>query len=76
MGQVTIYLEKELETQMRRAAKSGNLSQSKWISNLIKERLADEWPDSVKKLAGAWQDFPTADDIRAHQEDDIPREHL
>ncbi|MBF0236786.1 MAG: CopG family transcriptional regulator [SAR324 cluster bacterium] len=76
MGQVTIYLEDEIAHKMRSAAKSMNLSQSRWIANLIKEKVLDEWPDSVKCLAGAWKDFPSLDEIRKNQVVDVPREDL
>ena len=76
MGQVTIYLEKEIEEKMRIAAKSENLSQSKWIANLISEKVANQWPESVKSLAGAWHDFPTLKEIRKHEGEDSTREGL
>ncbi len=76
MGQVTIYLEAEIETKMRQAAKAMHVSQSKWISSLIKEKVADEWPESVLKLAGAWPDFPTAEEIRSTQGTDTVREEF
>lgn len=76
MGQVTIYIEDETEAKMRAAAKSQHLSQSKWISNLIKEKIANQWPQSVIDLAGAWKDLPTLEEIRASHGKDSPREKL
>lgn len=76
MGQVTIYLEAEIEAKMRKAAKAMHVSQSKWISTLITEKVADEWPESVLKLAGAWSDLPTAEEMRNTQASDIVREEL
>lgn len=76
MGQVTIYLEDEIEAKMRKVAKSLHLSQSKWISTLIKEKVADEWPESVLKLAGAWSDLHTAEEIRSTQVSDTVREEF
>jgi hypothetical protein len=76
MGQVTIYLDDEVEAKMRDAAKAMNLSQSKWISNIIQRQIADTWPESVKKLAGAWQDFPTINEIRRVIGKDIDREKI
>ena len=74
MGQVTIYLEDEVDVKMRTAAKAMHLSQSKWIANLIKEKVVDEWPVSVKNLAGAWKDFPSLEDIRSFHSTDSNRE--
>jgi hypothetical protein len=76
MGQLTIYLDAELEAKMREITKSMHISQSKWIANLIKEKLVDEWPESVKKLAGAWGDFPSAEEIRGTLGEDSMREDL
>jgi len=76
MGQVTIYLDTELEAKMREITKSKRMSQSKWIANLIKEKIADEWPESVKQLAGAWGDLPSAEEIRRTLGEDGIREDL
>ena len=38
MGQVTIYLDKEIENKLKTAAKSSKLSVSKWVANIIKEK--------------------------------------
>ena len=76
MGQVTIYLEDEVEAKMREAAKTMHMSQSRWIANIIKEKVADEWPESILKLAGAWKDFPTLNEIRSTQDFDSVREEL
>ncbi len=76
MGQVTIYLEDELERRMRSAAKSMSMPQSKWIASVIKEKLVEEWPDSVRELAGAWSDFPSLEEIRGNQVPDADREEL
>jgi len=64
MGQVTIYLDDNTEAKMIAAAKSANLSKSKWISSLIQSKVVTEWPDSITKLAGAWKDFPSIEEIR------------
>lgn len=76
MGQITIYLDKQLEEKMRALAKAMNVSQSKWIANLIREKLQTEWPDSIVALAGAWESFPSAEEIRAELGEDNPRESI
>jgi predicted transcriptional regulator len=76
MGQVTIYLDAELEAKMREITKSMHMSQSKWIANLIKEKIEDEWPESVKQLGGAWAEFPSAEEIRGDLGEDSKREEL
>lgn len=76
MGQVTIYLGAKAEANAREAAKAANSSLSQWITDLIKEKTADEWPDSVKQLKGAWADLPESGSVRAGLGKDAGRESL
>lgn len=76
MGQVTIYLDDEIEKRMTANAKAMKLSKSKWIANVIREKLADEWPANVRELAGSWEDLPTLEEIRDTGQRDITREAL
>lgn len=76
MGQVTIYLEDEIEEKMTAAAKSVHLSKSKWVAGLIRAKVANEWPKSVVELAGAWKDLPLAEVGRADIGHDVEREKL
>ena len=74
MSQITLYLDHELETKLRVAAKAANLSQSRWVANLIAEKLNNEWPASVVALAGAWADMPLTAELRADLTADVARE--
>ncbi len=74
MGQVTIYLEDEIENKMIKAAESAHLSKSKWIARLIKEQVADEWPQSIVDFAGSWNDFPTIEELRKNSGVDSTRD--
>ncbi|MCK4604979.1 MAG: CopG family transcriptional regulator [Deltaproteobacteria bacterium] len=78
MGQVTIYLENEIENKLKTAAKTSNLSVSKWVANIIREKISTEWPQDVVKLAGSWEkkDFPSLEEIRSTQGVDVKREGL
>ncbi len=76
MGQVTIYLEDEIENRMKTAAKSAHLSKSKWIAKLIREKVANEWPRSVVDSVGSWEDFPTIEEIRKKSGVDAKREEF
>ena len=67
-------MENEIEEKVRASAKAKNISLSKWIGRLIREKTADEWPETVKQLAGAWRNFAEIEDIRSGTVDDIPRE--
>lgn len=68
MGQVTIYLDSETEARLKLAAKSSNVSVSKWVSAMIRKQTQSEWPQEVHDLAGSWGDeFSTLDQIRNDQ---------
>jgi hypothetical protein len=76
MAQVTLYLDEQTEEQMKAAAHAAGVSNSRWVADLIRERTASEWPESVRRLAGAWADFPTAEELREGLPDDVPRKPL
>ncbi|MGD2114304.1 MAG: CopG family transcriptional regulator [Acidobacteriota bacterium] len=74
MAQVTIYLDDETEARMKRAADEAGVSRSRWVAEVIREKTATEWPESVRRLAGAWEDFPEVEELRAGLGEDVPRE--
>ena len=74
MPQISLYLDDDTARRMKRAAKSAGLSQSRWVARLVRERTASEWPPSVVRLAGAWTDFPEAEELRRSLGTDLPRE--
>ncbi len=76
MGQVTIYIDDQTEQKMRIMVEKSGLSKSKWIAELIREKTATTWPESVIQMAGAWKDLPTAEQIRSAMGKDIPREAI
>ena len=76
MGQVTIYLEEDIEHKMIEAAQLAHLSKSKWIAKLIQDKVANEWPQSIVGFAGSWEDFPTMDEIRATIGKDAERQSI
>jgi hypothetical protein len=76
MSQVTLYLDPETEAKMKAAARSAGVSQSRWVADLIREKTAARWPESLVKLVGTWadDDFPSHKEIRAGIGEDLPRE--
>ena len=76
MSQITLYLDEQTAQRMQEAAASEGLSQSQWVARLIRARLDTTWPQHLQDLAGAWQDFPTLEEIREHEAADTPREPL
>jgi len=42
-----------------------NVSKSKWISEVVRDKVSTEWPQSIQDLAGAWKSFPSLEEIRS-----------
>ena len=76
MGQVTIYIDAQTEKLARESALAEGLSLSRWVAERISRRSRREWPASVRALAGAWSDLPSAALIRRAGGKDIERERL
>ncbi len=76
MGQVTIYLDDENEKRLKAAAKAAGVPVSRWVASLVQEKTCTVWPESVRRLAGAWQDFPDLETIRETKGKDSAREAL
>ena len=76
MAQITIYINSELESKVKKIANSLNISISKYISTIVEKNIEDSWNPKVKKLAGSWSDFPTVEEIRNNSAKDIKREEL
>lgn len=64
MAQVTLYLDEEAERLLRTSAQAAGVSNSRWVSDLIRTHAHASWPASVLALAGAFPDFPLADAAR------------
>jgi len=76
MGQVTIYIDEQTELNLASILQNTKKSKSKWISDLINEKVRNEFPDNVKRLAGSWKDLPNAEELRKSLSKDIEREQL
>ena len=76
MGQVTIYLDSETEKKLNNLVEKKGISKSKWIAGLIREKTSMVWPENVVRLAGAWSDLPSAEEIRNAMGQNTKREPL
>ncbi len=76
MAQLTLYLDDETEARLKETANSAGVSLSRWVANLIREKIGSEWPVSVTELAGAWADLPTTEELRRDVPEDLPRETI
>jgi hypothetical protein len=76
MANITIYLPADVEQQVRKAAKASKLSVSKWVAECVTKSVATSWSPEFLALAGAFPDFPEAEELRKGYGKDVPRESL
>ena len=76
MAHLTIYLSDDVERRVRKAAKAGKVSISKWIADQVTQSVETSWPPEFLALAGAFPDFPDAGELRKGYGEDVPRESL
>jgi hypothetical protein len=74
MPQIMIYLDEETEQVMRKAAERVGLPYSRWVAGLIRAAGRTTWPQEFLQFWGAIPDAPLADEIRATDSPDLPRE--
>lgn len=74
MGQVTIYLDDDSERRLKSAAAAAGMPVSRWVAKLLQEKTRTQWPESMRALAGAWQDLPEQEQLREGGVADAPRE--
>ena len=65
MLQLAIYIDDNLSKKLNKVIKISEKSRSKWVADLIKAKLKDEWPEDFFKLAGSWEGKETPKDIMA-----------
>ncbi len=66
MAQLAIYIDDKLSNKLNKAIRASGQSRSKWVSNLIKSKLEDEWPEGFFELAGSWEGEETPEEIMAN----------
>lgn len=77
MAQVTIYIDNNLEEKVKNLAKSTGTSISKFISNILEQKVKTSWDDSVRELSGSWADDIAFDEeIKSYKTADTKREEL
>ena len=81
MGQVTIYVEDSALEAAKRAAERSKVSVSQWFAKYAideKHKQTQDWDAffaEIDRLRGNdWDDFPSLEEIRAHEVPDLPRE--
>lgn len=82
MSQVTIYMDEDAIKRAKACAAAAQLSLSAWVSQLIKDQTpavdGNGYPlgyfEAMADDAAIWRDFPTAEELRANEVPDLPRE--
>ena len=74
MKQLLLEIDDITEAKINAAAKTAGLSTQQWLQQIIDEKIVTTWPNSIKALAGTWQDAPLAEALRAAEGQDIVRE--
>ena len=65
MPQLAIYIGDALSTKLNKAIRDSGKSRSKWVADLIKAKLEDDWPEGFFELAGSWEGENTPEEIMA-----------
>jgi hypothetical protein len=76
MTQLTLQIDEETASLLEAAARAAGKSLSRWVIELLEQRVRQQWPPSVASLAGSWTDLPEAEELRAGEGMDTPREPL
>ncbi|MDP1526838.1 MAG: hypothetical protein Q8M20_13575 [Rhodocyclaceae bacterium] len=74
MGQLTIDLDGETARRVATAAAAAHMAAGEWVAAMVRARVTAEWSGEVRSLAGAWPDFPEANELRADAAPDVKRE--
>jgi hypothetical protein len=76
MKQLLLEIDEITEAKIHAAAKSAGLSTQQWLQQIIDEKIASIWPNSINALPGTWQDIPFAEELRATEGQNILREEF
>ena len=74
MKQLILEIDETTEARIITAAKIAGLSAQQWLRRIIDEKTVASWPDSVKALAGTWQDVSFSEELRKEEGHDAARE--
>ncbi|SFQ99040.1 toxin-antitoxin system, antitoxin component [Desulfoscipio geothermicus] len=76
MPQLSLYIDDETLSKIETAAKINQISISKWVSERLKESLANSWPENYASLFGSVDDDSFVVEKRNSFFDDSKREEL
>ncbi len=76
MAQLTLEIDPETLRGVEEAAEESGLPVERWVTQLLQEQMNKTWPEKVSSLAGSWNDAPLAEELRASEVPDLPRETI
>ncbi len=78
MSQITLTLDEEVKAIIYEMANAENIAPDLWLSQFVKVQIKQHqgWSPEVKALAGSWADFPSLNEIRGNDSNDVMRESL
>ncbi len=76
MPQLSLYIDDETLSKIETAAKINRTSISKWVSERLKESLANSWPENYASLFGSIDDDSFNTEKRKDFSNDSKREEL
>ena len=65
MAKITIYLPDAIERKARQAAAQNHTTVSRWIADLVGQKVKSTWPPEFLKAAGSCPDFPGLEELRS-----------
>lgn len=61
MGQITFYLDDELEQQLHHIVAQENRQMHHWLKEAVQQKLNNGWKTETLDLAGSWSDMKNMD---------------
>jgi len=58
MAQLHCYIPDEIAEQFQKKAAHAHLSTSKYLANLVKREVGNQWPEGYFDLFGSWEGDP------------------
>ena len=58
MAQLHFYIPDQLAEKVKAKAEHSHLSVSKYLAELVKKEVTDQWPDNYFEVFGSWEGQP------------------
>jgi hypothetical protein len=58
MAQIHCYIPDEVAEQLQKKARHAHISVSKYLANLVKKEVGNQWPEGYFDVFGSWEGEP------------------